>query len=241
MTSRAESLGLVVSRKLRQQTAVEVTKVGSTAWDPERFATDQLRNLVHQIFPAGTPQARRLVVFSAVDPQTEVRELCLRVGQILAERAGKSVCLLDTHRVVPACEGLIGGKTSDPVLNHRVSGILRDSSRQNSSGVWLVSNEVFWGETSDISSAETLGRRLDRLRKEFDYCVVQAPAAGSCETAGRLGRLSDGVILVLEANSTRRWAAQRAQASLQAAHARLLGTVLSERTFPIPEQLYRRL
>jgi hypothetical protein len=28
---------------------------------------------------------------------------------------------------------------------------------------------------------------------------------------------------------------------LQAANARLLGTVLSERTFPIPERIYRKL
>jgi len=56
-----------------------------------------------------------------------------------------------------------------------------------------------------------------------------------------LGYLSDGVILVLEANSTRRAAAQRAVQVLHATNARLLGSVLSGRTFPIPEEIYRRL
>ncbi len=55
------------------------------------------------------------------------------------------------------------------------------------------------------------------------------------------GYLSDGVILVLQANSTRRAAAQRAVQTLQATNARLLGSVLNGRTFPIPEGIYRRL
>jgi Mrp family chromosome partitioning ATPase len=53
--------------------------------------------------------------------------------------------------------------------------------------------------------------------------------------------LADGVVLVLEANSTRRVTAKKAKQALEAANVRILGTVLNNRTFPIPEGLYRRL
>ena len=56
-----------------------------------------------------------------------------------------------------------------------------------------------------------------------------------------LGNLCDGMVLVLEANSTRRVAAQKVKEKLHAANARLLGVVLSGRTFPIPEAVYRKL
>jgi Mrp family chromosome partitioning ATPase len=46
------------------------------------------------------------------------------------------------------------------------------------------------------------------------------------------------VILVIEAHRTRRLAAQKALMNLRATGARLLGTVLIERTFPIPARLY---
>jgi len=49
------------------------------------------------------------------------------------------------------------------------------------------------------------------------------------------------VVLVLEANATRRVAALSAKEALEAAGVRLLGTVLNDRTFPIPEKLYRKL
>jgi Mrp family chromosome partitioning ATPase len=71
--------------------------------------------------------------------------------------------------------------------------------------------------------------------------LIHAPPLSRRREAVLLGQLSDGVLLVLEANTTRRAAAQRAKSVLESSQVRLLGTVLSERTFPIPESLYRRL
>jgi Mrp family chromosome partitioning ATPase len=90
-------------------------------------------------------------------------------------------------------------------------------------------------------SVEWLPGRLRELRLEFDYTILHGPPAALCSDATLLGYLSDGVVLVLEANSTRRAAAQRAVQMLQAANAKLLGSVLSKRTFPIPERIYRNL
>jgi Mrp family chromosome partitioning ATPase len=56
-----------------------------------------------------------------------------------------------------------------------------------------------------------------------------------------LSRWTDGVVLVLEANATRRDAARRVKEILDAAKVSVLGVVLNNRTFPIPDVLYRRL
>jgi Mrp family chromosome partitioning ATPase len=48
-------------------------------------------------------------------------------------------------------------------------------------------------------------------------------------------------VLVIEANYTRRSSAQKAKELLHAANVRVLGTILSGRTFPIPDGIYRRL
>jgi Mrp family chromosome partitioning ATPase len=53
--------------------------------------------------------------------------------------------------------------------------------------------------------------------------------------------MCDGVILVLKAHATHRAVAQKVKETLQAANVRVLGVVLSGRTFPIPESFYRRL
>ena len=70
---------------------------------------------------------------------------------------------------------------------------------------------------------------------------MNGPPAGLDMEAALLGRLSDGIVLVVEANSTRRAAAQIVKQNLRYSGARLLGTVLVERTFPVPEAIYQRL
>jgi Mrp family chromosome partitioning ATPase len=56
-----------------------------------------------------------------------------------------------------------------------------------------------------------------------------------------LGHLVDGVALVLKANSSRRDSARDIIQLLQSSNVRVLGAVLNQRTFPIPERIYNRL
>jgi Mrp family chromosome partitioning ATPase len=53
--------------------------------------------------------------------------------------------------------------------------------------------------------------------------------------------MTDGLVFVLEANSTRREAAIQVMESLRAGQVPVLGAVLNKRTYPIPESLYHRL
>jgi Mrp family chromosome partitioning ATPase len=83
--------------------------------------------------------------------------------------------------------------------------------------------------------------RLLELGETFDYVLIDAAALNACNDAVVLGGLSDGVVLTLKANSSRRETARKAVQQLQTANVRTLGAVLNERTFPIPEALYKRL
>jgi Mrp family chromosome partitioning ATPase len=109
--------------------------------------------------------------------------------------------------------------------------------RQN---LWLVPAGL-WRTAQTIPTIPSIRRCLGELRAEFDYAVIHAPPVGTSGEAGVLAQLADGLVLVLEAHRTRRVLARMTQERLQAAHVRILGAVLSGRTFPIPERLYRRL
>jgi Mrp family chromosome partitioning ATPase len=56
-----------------------------------------------------------------------------------------------------------------------------------------------------------------------------------------IGQRTDGLVLVLEANLTRREAASAITKNLRAADIPILAAVLNKRTFPIPEQIYKRI
>jgi Mrp family chromosome partitioning ATPase len=92
-----------------------------------------------------------------------------------------------------------------------------------------------------LLKADRLKQRIEELRKEFDYVLIDAPPLSLYADAASVGQLTDGLVLVLEANMTRRETASRVIEAWSATKVPILGAVLNNRTFPIPESLYRRM
>src|SRR4029077_13725379 len=107
--------------------------------------------------------------------------------------------------------------------------------------LWLLS----CGSTSVGSFAvlerDRLKLRLSGLAEEFYYTRIDTPRLNQYDDAVVLGQFADGLVLVLEANATRREPALRVMENLRAAQVQVLGAVLNKRTFPIPEVLYQRI
>jgi hypothetical protein len=209
-------------------------------WDFDSFAEEQIQGLVRQVFLPGWPKPARQVVFSPVDAETDISAICMQVGLALSAQVSGSTCLVEANPGSPGLEQVVERNGLDLVANQE-STALRDSSRRVSSQLWLVPRRVFLAENENSWSGPWLRERLTELRQTFDYTILYGPPAASCSEATLMASLCDGMVLVLQANSTRRATAQRVKEKLHSSNARLLGAVLSERTFPIPEAIYRRL
>jgi hypothetical protein len=196
----------------------------------DSFAREQVCNLVRQVFVPGWPKSVRQVVFSPVDEETDISAICAQVGQVIATEESRTVCVVEVNSRQAADMFAQTGYSSGEQEKFSPSGNL-----------WCTPMDVLLSDSDTRIPSGLLRNRLAELREKFDFTLLQGPAAGRYSEAALLGRLCDGVILVLEANSTRRLAALKAKEKLVAANARLLGIVLTERTFPIPEALYRKL
>lgn len=79
------------------------------------------------------------------------------------------------------------------------------------------------------------------MRAHTDYVLIDAAGLNVSNDAATLAAAADGVVLVLKANSSRRETVRKTVHELQAAKISVLGAVLNQRTFPIPESVYKRL
>lgn len=193
---------------------------------------EPMQGLVRQVFLSGLTRGSQQVVFAPVDEQTQITSICTQVAECLADQVSGAVCLLGD----PATEE--PGPSSKQFGTETVD--FKDSSQQLSHNLWKTSNSALFRGHAGAMPAHSLADRMERLSLEFDYAVLQAPPASSSGVAELLGSLSDGVVLVLRAHSTRRAVAKSVKERLIERHVKILGTVLTERTFPIPELLYRR-
>jgi hypothetical protein len=82
---------------------------------------------------------------------------------------------------------------------------------------------------------------IDLLRNEFDYALIDCSSLKESGDLLSVAPFVDGVILVTEANRTRREQIQRAERTIETAQGKLFGHVLNKRTYATPGWIYRRL
>lgn len=198
---------------------------------PHAFSVreEQIHSLVQQLFfPRDSAPVRR-VGFAPVDGAPSTARLCLDVAKALVDEGCYEVAVID------ACAG-------ESPLSSRLE-IPAPSGAQAPWAIaprlWLAPCESWCPQGSRPPATDANMERLRELMSEFDFSIVTCPPV-SWLTA-KLGHGCDGLVLVLTANRTRRMVAAQVKQRLDQSGIPLLGTVLAERSFPVPEGLYRSL
>ena len=82
---------------------------------------------------------------------------------------------------------------------------------------------------------------LRTLRAGFAHTLIDCPAIGASHEATMLAPNVDGVVLVVEADRTKRDQILRVRQTIEMAQGELLALVLNKRRHVVPDWLYRRL
>ena len=106
-----------------------------------------------------------------------------------------------------------------------------------SDNLWTLSI----GLNRDVSMARRMRTHMEALQREFPYCLLVIPPVVTSADAVLLSTMASGIVLVLDSQNTRRDAAAAAKGMLTRAGVPILGAVLNNRKFPIPDWLYSRL
>jgi hypothetical protein len=236
MSARLLGLADVTPAAEREPISPERRTFRTGGWDPERFAREQIRGLVRQVFASTLPRPVRQVVFSAVESDTDLRGICMRVGESLALETLGSIAVVGRHPQIVAGENIHCASMPAGVDENR-GAPLRGAALRWRSNVWLV--PVQEDDKEGVSTA-SVHKHLAQIRSEFQYSILQGPPA-SCNEATAMAQFADGVVLVLSAQRTRRATATQIKRMLEESQVRILGAVLTDREFPLPERLYRRL
>jgi len=210
---------------------------------PDRLAGEESLKLVQRIFLAQGARRPRTVVFVGIDRGNGCSRICADAARVLANNVSGSVCLVEANLRWPSLPQFFGvtnhwGLTDALLREDPICGFAQQLHPDN---LWLLSCGSLDADSPNLLNSARLKPRLEELRTEFDYVLVDVPPINHYSDAISLGQLADGVAIVLEAHSTRRQSALKAVTTLQAAQIPILGAVLNKRTFPIPEMLYRLL
>ena len=190
---------------------------------------EQFQALVEQLFFRPDSGPVRYVGFTASEPLGDTAQLCLEVARTLADKGRYDVGLVDASPDAVPLQTQLG-----------VAPTLRpEASWPMAPRLWLVPRQSWLPSGEGQRIPEHSFSRLRELTLEFDFAILCCPSVSWLTT--RIGRACDGLVLVLTANKTRRLVAAQMKDLIRKAQVPLLGTVLTERRFPVPEALYRKL
>lgn len=79
---------------------------------------------------------------------------------------------------------------------------------------------------------------IDLLRSEFDYTIIDCPSLKKSGDILSISPFVDGIILIAEANRTRRDQPHQAEQRISAAGGTLLGYVLNKRVSEVPRWIF---
>jgi len=205
---------------------------------------DEVWKLVQQIFLVGKDgKGPRVVAFCGANRGAGSSWVCARTGESLARQSAGRVCLIDANLRTPSLHAQFEAKAepgfAELIRSSRpATDFLQGIS---GSGLWLVAAGSVESGPNESLNAQKLAVRFAELRAQFDFLLVDTPAIDIHPDAVLLGHVTDGIVLIVGSDSTRRETARNAKLSFETAQIPVLGAVLNKRTFPIPDAIYRKI
>lgn len=179
-----------------------------------------------------------VAAFTSYNPEEGVSYVTESFGVELARRTGKRTLIADARQL------------SRLNINH-FSTIPRYCFRTDVPHLWSLPMEAEIDEdeiSDDLGLQEHGGygvevsfSNLQTLRFAFDYVLLDCPALSVSDEATFLAPETDGVMVVVEADTTKREQIQNTQQTIEMANGNLLGFILNKRQYTVPSWIYKKL
>lgn len=198
-----------------------------TLSDPDGVAAEAYRTLRTNLFYALVDEPPRVIAVTSPGPGEGKSVTCANLGVVLAQ-AGKDTLILDCDLRKPSMHKNFGLRSLrgmvDVLIDERP---LSEVWHEPVANLKLLPVGIVPPNPSELLESRRFSELLSRMREEFDYVLVDVPPVGLVSDPLILATQVDGVLLVVNAQKTRKANVRRSMRSLEAVEASVLGTVMN--------------
>ncbi len=105
--------------------------------------------------------------------------------------------------------------------------------------LFVMPGGVLTEQSADIFRTESFGNRLDLIKQNLDYVILDGPSILSSSEVQLIANRFDGIIMVIECEKTKWEVVKQAKVKLNNVGGEILGVVMNKRRYYIPEKLYK--
>jgi len=167
---------------------------------------------------------------------------CMNLAFVLAERPEYRTLVVDCDLRRGRAAALLQIEKSRgmaDVLRGKAS--IEEATRPTAyPNLWVIpSGRAPAEEVGELLGKPEVDEIVGRLRRDYDYVLLDTPPLNVVSDAGILGRAAHDALLVVRMYKTRRESVDKAIRLLHAANVKPVGVVLTHQQYYIPSYLYR--
>ena len=200
-----------------------------TLTDPSSPASEAFRTLRTNIHFSSLDNPLKTLLITSTDPGEGKSTVLANLAVTMAQ-AGNRVLVIDCDLRRPSQHRIFDLKNAAGLTTMMVESQAQEQPPLQETTVpnlRLLASGPLPPNPSELLSSRRLAEVLAQLKAEADILLVDSPPIIAVADAAILAAKVDGVLLVVQANKTRRDLAKRAKVMLQKANANLLGVVLN--------------
>ena len=225
--SRTEALP-ALARRRREDATRDLVTVN----DPSGAASEAYRMLRTNLFYALIDSPPKIIVLTSANVGEGKSTTTANLGVTLAQ-ADKNVLILDCDLRSPRLHSLFEVDNTRGLVDILAGGDrIEEVWREPMPRLKLICAGTPPPNPAELLSSRRLAEFLAEMRRRFDYVLLDTPPVGVSDSAV-LAANGDGVLLILDSQSTRKGALRHALRTLRGVGANVLGTVMNN--FEVPK------
>lgn len=198
-----------------------------TLQEPDGLAAEAYRTLRTNLLYAFVDTPPEVIVLTSPGPGEGKSTICANLGVVLSQ-ADKRVLIVDCDLRKPVMHKVFGLRNMQGVVNVVVGERdLREVWEEPLPGLKVLTTGPVPPRPAELLSSERFTEFLDQARREFDYVLLDTSPIELVSDPVVLATQSDGVLLILDAQKTRKSSVRQSMRSLETVGARILGTVVN--------------
>ena len=199
----------------------------ATIYEPLAAAAEAYRTLRTNLIYSLVDVPPKVIVITSPGPKEGKSTTCANLGVVLAQ-AGKTVLIVDCDFRKPIMHKFFGLRNLQGMVDVLVEErSLQEVTKEPIEGLTVVPVGRIPPNPTELLGNQRFANFLTSVRREFDYVLIDAPPVGLVSDPAILATQGDGVLLVLDAQTTRKSSVRQAMRSLDTIGANVLGTVLN--------------
>jgi capsular exopolysaccharide synthesis family protein len=208
-----------------------------------QVAVEEYQKMINTIKLKSTDRNMATILMTSSVHGEGTSSICSQFARALAQAGQEKVLLVDANLRSPVLHDIFGLEREGGFVE-LMEGVAAEENLAKQTdlpGLFVITSGRPTADPSPLLGLPFLKEVLSRWSRDYSYVLFDSSPVLAYADAAILGRLIDGVVLVVQAGKTRWEVIRRAQDTLKDAQASLLGVVLNRRQYVIPKRLYRRL